>query len=229
MFKIQSLAKQTGAQQTGAQQKHTQQLARPQWFRSAQVVGLCSLALMTMQGGAIAAPNASTSAAANREAKTTSSPTASPRTAITSAVQAMMQETALQLALVNAAALPRSTGPRLQDGIHFYGEAPERDQINHAYMVFEVKGAKVAGALYWPNSSYSCFEGRFNNKQLALRIDDPFSDATYLQEVALTETAIVASSDLQSVEMEIGLADMYALNSANSKDHEFLADCRAAL
>lgn len=134
---------------------------------------------------------------------------------------------AIRLAIADAIPLPRSTGPRLKEGVHFYGEASTRDQLGSTYMVFEVQDGRAIGAVYWPQSSFSCFEGRFQGKTLALRVEDPYGDAPYRHELALEETAIVAANGLQSVEMKLGIEGMQALDSANEADLGFLATCKA--
>lgn len=137
---------------------------------------------------------------------------------------------ALKLAVADAIPLPRATGPRLDAGLHFYGEAPQRDQIGSAYMIFEVADGKAIGGVYWPRSSFNCFEGRFQGNSLALRVDDPYGDEPYSHELALQETAIVAAGDgLESVELTLGIAGMHALDSANAADHDILAICKAEL
>lgn len=147
----------------------------------------------------------------------------------TLAAQAMNRQTAIQLAMASAVPLPRPSGHHLEDGIHFFGEASERDQLGSTYMVFEVKDSKVLGAVFAPHSSYSCFEGRFSNAQLALRIEDAYDGSIYTHEIALEQTAIVASSHLQSVEMQMGLEGMQPLENIEEQESSMLATCRAEL
>lgn len=148
----------------------------------------------------------------------------------TPAAQAMTRQTAIQLAMASAVPLPRASGNYLEDGVHFFGEASEREKLGSTYMIFEVKDSEVLGAVYAPHSAYSCFEGRFNNDQLALRIDDPYGDDVYLHEIALEQTAIIAaSSELTSVEMQIGLEGMTPISSIQAPEQNLLASCRAEL
>lgn len=149
---------------------------------------------------------------------------------MTMAAQAMTRQTAIQLAMVSAVPLPRTSGNHLEDGIHFFGEASEREQLGSTYMIFEVQDAEVLGAVFSPHSSYSCFEGRFNNNQLALRVDDPYSDDVYLHEIALEQTAIIAaSSELKSIDLQLGLEGMTALNDIQAQEQSLLASCKTEL
>ncbi len=146
----------------------------------------------------------------------------------TLAAQAMTRQTAIQLAMVSAVPLPRTSGNHLEDGIHFFGEASEREKLGSTYMIFEVKDSEVLGAVYSPHSAYSCFEGRFSNNQLALRVDDPYGDDVYLHEIALEQTALIAaSSDLASVDLQIGLEGMIPLDNIQEQEQGLLASCQA--
>ncbi len=147
----------------------------------------------------------------------------------TLAAQAMTRQTAIQLAMVSAVPLPRASGNHLENGVHFFGEASKRDQLGSTYMIFEVKDSKVLGAVFAPNSSYNCFEGRFNNEQLALRIEDAYDSSVYTHEIALEQKAIVASSNLQSVDMQMGLEGMKSLSSIKDQETSMLATCQAEL
>ncbi len=143
--------------------------------------------------------------------------------------QAMTRQTAIQIAMASAVPLPRSSGNHLQDGVHFFGEASQREQLGSTYMIFEVKDSKVLGAVFAPHSSYSCFEGRFNDDQLALRVEDAYDGSIYTHEIAMEETAIVASSNLQSVEMQLGLEGMHPLSNIQDQETNMLATCQAEL
>jgi hypothetical protein len=203
----------------------TQRLFRSNWIRPAQVAAMLTLGLVSLQSPAAAVrsvANPQTGPASQISSSQINSQPINSR-------QINSQQAAIQLAMASAVPLPRASGKQLKDGLHFFGEARERDQLGKMYMIFEVAGDKVMGALFAPQSSYSCFEGRFSNNQLALRIDDPYGDEVYLQEIALENTAIVASIDLNSVPMQMGLEGMYVLGSANSQDKALLATCKAEL
>jgi len=143
----------------------------------------------------------------------------------------MTRPAAIQMAMASAVPLPRASGTQLEDGVHFFGESSDREQLGNTYMIFEVEDSKVLGAIYAPHSTYSCFEGRFNNNQLALRIDDPYGDDVYLHEIALEQqaTTIAASSELSSVDMQMGLEGMAAISEIQAQEKGFLASCKAEL
>jgi hypothetical protein len=209
----------------------TQRLVRSHWIRPAQLALLFTLGVLGLQSPAAAVRSVATPRTTPISPIHNSSISSSPNShqPISSGLKNNNQQAAIQLAMVNAVPLPRASGRQLKDGLHFFGESRERDQLGKMYMVFEVEGDKVVGALFAPRSSYSCFEGRFSNNQLALRIDDPYGDEVYLQEIALESTAIIASSNINSVPMQMGLEGMYALGSVNRQDKALLTTCKAEL
>lgn len=46
-----------------------------------------------------------------------------------------------------------------QDGIHLYGEANAANQLEKGYFIFQQLGQKIVGAMYYPQSEYTCFTG----------------------------------------------------------------------
>jgi hypothetical protein len=47
-----------------------------------------------------------------------------------------------------------------QDGIHLYGEANAANQLGKGYFIFQQSGQKIVGAIYYPQSEYTCFTGK---------------------------------------------------------------------
>ncbi len=133
-------------------------------------------------------------------------------------------------AAIDAVPLPKPVGPQLADGVYLYGEAQERDQLNRAYMVFEVSEGKVEGAVYWPQSNFNCIDGRFANQQLALRVSDTYTQESYTYSLGLTQsTALLASRDLETVPLEVGLEGMHRIAELNDNDLRILKMCQANL
>ena len=133
----------------------------------------------------------------------------------------------LKLAAVDAVPLLRPSGARLQDGTYLFGESSLPSQVGRAYMVFEVEGQKVSGAVYWPHSSYDCFEGRFNQNRLALRVKAAYSGETYQHNVAIAAQPTVVASGVAVAEP--GLEGMHRLETLTENDRNILASCQALL
>lgn len=139
----------------------------------------------------------------------------------------LMDFEAIKIAAVDAVPLPRPSGPRLSNGVYLYGESVDRDQSGRAYMVFQVEGNDVTGAVYWPQSSFNCFDGRFNQQQLALRVTETYSEEVYTHAIALApETSLVASNSLTAAPVEMGLEGMHAIEDLTENDERILAACQ---
>lgn len=119
---------------------------------------------------------------------------------------------AIKLAAVDAVPLLRPTGSQLPNGVYVFGESAQRHERGKAYMVFEVKDKAVTGAVYWPQSSFDCFEGRFHQEQLALRVTETYSRQIYTHAVAIApDTSVLASNRLDATPAEFGLEGMHRI------------------
>jgi hypothetical protein len=72
-----------------------------------------------------------------------------------------------------------------KDGIYFYGQVNQPEQIGKEYFVFELHNGKVRGAFYLPHSSFYCFFGDFQKDQLDLTVIDSFAKENYPYKVNL--------------------------------------------
>jgi hypothetical protein len=54
----------------------------------------------------------------------------------------------------------------LADGIHLYGQVAQPDQISKGYVVFQNIEGEVVGAVYYPQSEFSCFQGSLDGTTL---------------------------------------------------------------
>jgi hypothetical protein len=58
------------------------------------------------------------------------------------------------------------------DTVQIYGEDAKANQLGKGYVVFQQRGTKVVGALYYPQSEYSCFIGSRTSTQLNITAFD---------------------------------------------------------
>jgi hypothetical protein len=96
----------------------------------------------------------------------------------------------------------RTTGA---DGIHFYGEVSKPNQPGKGYVIFSKNGSQVIGAIYYPQSEYSCFIGRQAETQL---------------NVTLVESGHASAG------VEVPLNPMYAIDTIGSAEARALSVCR---
>lgn len=57
-----------------------------------------------------------------------------------------------------AGVTPKARFPR-EDGIYLYGQSQKPGEMGQGYIIFEKRQGNVTGALYMPNSEFSCFNG----------------------------------------------------------------------
>jgi hypothetical protein len=114
----------------------------------------------------------------------------------------------------------------LADGVYLYGQAPERDQLNSAYLVFEVTQGQIIGAFYMPRSSFDCVYGNMQADQLALNVVDSYSREAHPYAVALQSTGAVADAGDGSAP-PVTLEGMHRIDNINSNDQRILSTCKA--
>jgi hypothetical protein len=118
-----------------------------------------------------------------------------------------------------------STAQPLADGIYLYGQSSERDQLNSAYLVFEVTRGQVIGAFYMPRSSFDCVYGNLQADQLALNVVDSYSRESHPYAVALQGGGAIA--DAQGSVPPVTLEGMHRIDNINSNDQQILSTCKA--
>jgi hypothetical protein len=92
------------------------------------------------------------------------------------------------------------------DGVHLYGEVSKPNQPGKGYFIFSKVGAQVIGAIYYPQSEYSCFVGQQADTRLNVNL--------------------VESSGQASEKFEVPLKPMYAINTIGPAEAKALSACR---
>ncbi|MGB8700149.1 MAG: hypothetical protein WCD18_12095 [Thermosynechococcaceae cyanobacterium] len=90
--------------------------------------------------------------------------------------------------------------------VQLYGEVAIADQLGKTYLLFTQTGTQVVGAIYHPQSEYSCFTGQQTGNRLDLK---------------LLEQDNSASNNLQ-----ISLPSLHALASIGPSERQTLAACQ---
>jgi hypothetical protein len=126
------------------------------------------------------------------------------------------------------ASAPSTTAPQtLPDGVYLYGESDQPDQPGRAYFVFEVTQSKVLGALYMPNSSFDCTQGRFHADRLALNVISSYEKTVHPYEIGLTRSSQVASTGNSAI--PLGLEGFKPIAQVSENDRRILSLCKAAI
>ncbi|MBW4670576.1 MAG: hypothetical protein KME60_24950 [Cyanomargarita calcarea GSE-NOS-MK-12-04C] len=114
-----------------------------------------------------------------------------------------------------------------QDGIYLYGQSPKAGEIGKGYIVFEQRQGRITGALYMPNSEFSCFQGTLENSgELAMSVT---------ASPALGSEDDVATTNLpqrldENVPVHyaysVALQDYHSLNTVSETDRNVLQMCQ---
>jgi hypothetical protein len=113
---------------------------------------------------------------------------------------------------------------------YLFGQVPQPDQIGQGYVVLERTGDRVYGALYYPSSSFDCFEGQVQGTEIAMTVINSYDQAdTYPYSLAMVEDSAVASNDASGELVPFGLDGFYAIDNLSENDHRMLEMCRGVV
>lgn len=110
----------------------------------------------------------------------------------------------------------------LPDGTHFYGQAPQQDQLNVEYMVFRVDQGQVNGAIYHVQSEYACFTGTVTPDALQLAVTDPYTDEVGDYAIAFQGETVIVAGEAQR---QTSLKGYHALGELGELEQSLLAAC----
>lgn len=123
------------------------------------------------------------------------------------------------------------------NGVYLYGQSSKRDEIGKEYMVFEVRGGRVIGAVYMPHSEFNCFYGTLESQKLDLMVNNPFAetaDSSPPENQSNTEFAAVGDfprigngSDPINFPLAVSLKDYQRIATLSENDQQILGVCKA--
>ncbi|QSJ19804.1 hypothetical protein JYQ62_14490 [Nostoc sp. UHCC 0702] len=130
-----------------------------------------------------------------------------------------------QKAAKEAGVRPRVNIPT-KDGIYLYGQSPQPNQLGQGYVLFERQQSKVTGALYMPQSEFSCFEGTLDKSgELAMTVTGS-PDESGSNEVATANRLPDFSGDEPvTYAYSVALQDYHQLNTISANDRRILQMC----
>jgi hypothetical protein len=114
------------------------------------------------------------------------------------------------LLIPGAIASEKPTDTTHQDGIYLYGEASSTNQAGAGYVIFTQSGQKIVGALYSPQSEYSCFTGKRAQTQLSVNVFEPGAQS--------------GNSVEDSFDMSI--PNLHAIANIGASERQLLATCQ---
>jgi len=113
----------------------------------------------------------------------------------------------------------------LPNGIYLYGQSQQPDQIGQEYIVFEVSGSSLVGALYMPHSEFSCFQGTMTANEIEMTVNHPYDNTQYPYAIALSATSPLASQN-EETQVPVTLKGYHPLEEISTNDERMLATCQ---
>ncbi|MCW9682684.1 hypothetical protein FJR41_018110 [Dolichospermum planctonicum UHCC 0167] len=111
-----------------------------------------------------------------------------------------------------------------QDGIYLYGKSEE------GYIVFQKRQNQIIGALYFPQSEFTCFQGSLaKSGKLAMMVRTLPGEVGTI-EVATTSTIPkINENEFTTYPYSVTLEDYHRLSSVSSNDREILQICQQGI
>lgn len=115
-------------------------------------------------------------------------------------------------------------------GQYLFGQSPQADQVGSGYIVLESDGQAIHGALYFPGSSFDCFQGHVEGNAMAMTILDSYSQETYPYSIALVpQGSAIAADQITDGLTPLSLSGFYTLDQITANDLRMLGVCQAAM
>ncbi|MEB3288416.1 MAG: hypothetical protein VKI82_00790 [Leptolyngbya sp.] len=114
-------------------------------------------------------------------------------------------------------------------GQYLFGQSAQPDQVGSGYIVMESNGQDLYGAVYFPGSSFDCFQGRVQGNALAMTIIDSYSQEAYPYSIALEPQGAIAADTLRDGLAPLNLSGFHALSTLSDNDLRMLNICKADL
>lgn len=114
-----------------------------------------------------------------------------------------------------------------QDGVYLYGQSPKSGQLGQGYVVFEKREGRVIGALYMPDSEFSCFNGTVDKSgELAMTVDGYPGEENQTRVATTGDVPKINDEQPTSYAYSLALRDFYRLNIVSDVDHQILKMCQ---
>jgi hypothetical protein len=114
-----------------------------------------------------------------------------------------------------------------QDGVYLYGQSPKSSQLGQGYVVFEKREGKVIGAMYMPDSEYSCFNGTLDESgELAMTVNGYPGEGNLTQVASNESVPRINDQEPVSYAYSLALRDFYRLNTVSNVDRDILRACQ---
>jgi hypothetical protein len=116
-----------------------------------------------------------------------------------------------------------------KDGTYLYGQSPQPNQIGQGYVLFEKRKNRITGALYMPESEFSCFQGSIESSgELAMTVASSPGEVGVNQLATGNQLQIPNYNDDQMISYpySVELQNYYQLTSIGQSDRRILEMCK---
>ncbi len=140
-------------------------------------------------------------------------------------VPTTVQNIETRKAAKEAEVMPRANFPK-KDGIYLYGQSPKPNQLGQGYVLFQKQQDKVIGALYMPNSEFSCFQGTLDRSgELALTVNSSPDEDGSTQVATSNGIPRINEDEPITYAYSVALQDYHQLKSISVSDRRMLQMC----
>jgi hypothetical protein len=114
-----------------------------------------------------------------------------------------------------------------QDGTYLYGQSPTPNLLGQGYIVFQKRQNRVLGALYMPNSEFSCFQGTIaKSGELAMTVKSSPGEVGAREISTASRIPRLVDDESVSYAYSVTLKDYHRLNGLSANDQQILQMCR---
>ncbi|MGQ4648209.1 hypothetical protein [Lyngbya aestuarii] len=124
----------------------------------------------------------------------------------------------------------------IPDGTYLYGESSQANVLGNEYMVFESRQGKVIGALYLPQSEYSCFYGTLDADKMSLTVVNPYDQTALAHVIERQQRSPIAAASSQltlddrysslNYPHAVGLEGYQPIGELSEQDQQMLKECQ---
>jgi hypothetical protein len=108
-----------------------------------------------------------------------------------------------------------------KDGVYLYGQSPQPGQLGQGYIVFQKSQGRVVGALYMPDSEYSCFNGTVDQTgELAMTVNPPGGEGGQTQVATAGNVPKINQDESTSYAYSLALRHFHPINKISAIDRQ---------
>jgi hypothetical protein len=114
-----------------------------------------------------------------------------------------------------------------QDGTYLYGQSSTPNELGQGYILFQKQQSKIIGALYVPQSEFSCFQGTLaKSGELAMTVKSSPGEVGAMEVSTASTIPTVSDDESTSYAHSISLQDYHQISSLSANDREILRMCK---